>query len=363
MSVISKLFRLKKDPVKTLDPPAKALDNLSVNKPISRSENGLDKVYKSASDNMNLSASSESKKEGEVVEIDIPLNQDSSGNYAGFEQLKDNNIDFDLTDLGGDETKYPTSHVLDFNPLKTFSQPVELDLLRLQDQGFITPHNVNTLLGNTFRMIKRPLLNNVMGKGATVLDNANLIMVTSSISGEGKTFSAINLAISIAMERDKQVLLIDADVNKPSHHDVFGFKAEFGLTDYLRGKVTDMSRILYKSSIPSLTLMPAGTKTSHATELIASEAMEHFVEDISSKYKNRVIIFDSPPLLLPTEASVLASHMGQVIVVVQAEKTRHQEVKKSLSMLSNKIVLLMLNQSHEKTQIGNYGYYKYEDQA
>jgi protein-tyrosine kinase len=124
-----------------------------------------------------------------------------------------------------------------------------------------------------------------------------------------------------------------------------------------------MSRVLYKSNIPSLTLMPSGTKTSHATELIASDSMDRFVKEISSKYHNRVIIFDSPPLLLPTEASVLASHMGQVIVVVQAEKTRQEEVKKSLSMLSNKIVLLLLNQSHEKTQIGNYGYYQYDGQA
>lgn len=356
MSLLSKLFRLKnKEPANTLEPQKRT--------PGKSHKSGHKASHKSATDNINRPVSSETKKKNDAIEIDIHLDQDSSGNYAGFKQPEDNGIDFDLTDLGGDNTMYPTSEVLDFNPLKTFSQRVELDLNRLQDQGFVTPNNVNTLLGNTFRMIKRPLLNNVMGKGATVLDNANLIMVTSSLSGEGKTFSAINLAISIAMERDKQVLLIDADVNKPSHHDVFGFQAEFGLTDYLRGKVKDMSRVLYKSSIPSLTLMPSGTKTSHATELLASEAMEHFVRDISSKYKNRVIIFDSPPLLLPTEASVLASHMGQVIVVVQAEKTRHEEVKQSLTMLSNKIVLLLLNQSHEKTQIGNYGYYKYEDQT
>jgi protein-tyrosine kinase len=303
------------------------------------------------------------KKDETALEIDILLNQDSSGTHVELKQSKIDNVDFDLTNLGGDDSIYSSPEVLDFNPLKTFSQRVNLDLENLQGQGFISPNNVNTLLGNTFRMIKRPLLNNVMGKGATVLDNANLIMVTSSLSGEGKTFTAINLAISIAMERDKQVLLIDADVNKPSHHDVFGFESEHGLTDYLRGKVTDMSRVLYKSNIPSLTLMPSGTKTSHATELIASDSMDRFVKEISSKYHNRVIIFDSPPLLLPTEASVLASHMGQVIVVVQAEITRQEEVKKSLSMLSNKIVLLLLNQSHEKTQIGNYGYYQYDDQA
>ena len=301
------------------------------------------------------------------MSLDIPLNQiiHQSDGRANKPIYKADEIDFDLTNLSDDESNEAglEPEILAINPLKSFSQPVELNLDRLFKKGFITPHSANTLLGNTFRMIKRPLLNNVQGKGATVLDNANLIMITSSLSGEGKTFSAINLAISIAMERDIKVLLIDADVNKPSHHEVFEIEAEYGLTDLLLGKVKDMSRVLYKTNIPSLTLMPAGNKTTHATELLASEAMEKFVREISSQYKNRVIIFDSPPLLLPTEASVLASHMGQVVVVVEAEKTHRHDVKKSLDMLSNKIVLMLLNKAREKTQLGNYGYYKYDDQT
>jgi protein-tyrosine kinase len=296
------------------------------------------------------------------VQVDIPLDQDLS-EVHGVVTLSGKEVDFDFGDHFEDNTIYPKPDFLAINPLKSFSHPVDINLDRLHQKGFITPHSVNTLLGNTFRMIKRPLLNNVMGKGATVLDNANLIMLTSSYSGEGKTFSAINLAISIAMERDKHVLLIDADVNKPSHHEVFGFDADYGLTDLLLDKVKDMSRVLYKTNIPSLTLMPAGRKTSRATELLASESMEKFIKEISSFYKDRIIIFDAPPLLLPTEASVLASHMGQVIVVVEAEKTRRQDVKRSLGMLSNKIVLLLLNQSREKSLVGNYGYYKYEDQT
>lgn len=298
------------------------------------------------------------------IHIDIPLDQELSESHGvvNFQVSKSTEVDFDFSKLLNDNTVYPQSDVLAINPLKSFSQQVDLDLDSLMKKGFITPHTSNTLLGNTFRMIKRPLLNNVMGKGATVLDNANLIMLTSSLDGEGKSFSAINLAISMAMEKDKHVLLIDADVNKPSHHEIFGFEAEYGLTDLLLGRVQDMSKVLHRTNIPSLTLMTAGNRTSHATELLASEAMEKFVREISSFYKDRVIIFDSPPLLLPTEASVLASHMGQVVVVVQAEKTLRQDVKRSLSMLSNKIVLLLLNQAREKTQVGNYGYYKYDDQ-
>jgi len=212
-------------------------------------------------------------------------------------------------------------------------------------------------------MIKRPVLNNVRGKGATVLDNANLVMITSSFSEEGKSFSAINLALSIAMEKNKRVLLIDADVNKPSHHKIFDLEMKYGLTDLLSGKVEDMSRVLLKTNIPSLSLMFAGTLTSHATELLASEAMDQFVREISQRYPDRVIIFDSPPLLLTTESSVLAQHMGQVIMVVEAEKTLRYQLKKSLSLLNNEIVLLMLNKMREKNDAGNYGYYGYGHQG
>ena len=298
----------------------------------------------------------------EATQVDIPVNIDFDECPDLAYIPKNQEIDFDFSNLYEDITLHPENEVLSINPLKSFSHRVEFNLDLLAHKGFITPQNVNTLLGNTFRMIKRPLLNNVMGRGATVLDNANLIMVTSSLDGEGKSFSAINLAISIAMEKDKQVLLIDGDVNKPSHSEIFGFEAKYGLTDLLTGRVKDMSKVLYKTNIPSLTLMTAGSKTSHANELLASEAMGRFAKEISTYYKDRVIIFDSPPLLLPTEASVLASHMGQVIVVVQAEKTQEQQVRKSLSLLSNKIVLLLLNQAREKTLVGNYGYYKYDEQ-
>lgn len=299
--------------------------------------------------------------EREPMQVDIPVNADL-GEKQNQVNLLDDELDFDFSNLSEDEGLHPESEVLSINPLRSFSHQIQLNLDILAHKGYITPNTVNTLLGNTFRMIKRPLLNNVLGRGATVVDSPNLIMITSSVDGEGKTFSAINLAISMAMEKDKKVLLIDGDINKPSHGEIFGFEAKYGLTDLLIGRVKDMSKVLYRTNIPSLTLMGAGNKTSHATELLASETMGRFAREISSFYQDRIIIFDSPPLLLPTEASVLASHMGQVVVVVHAEKTQKQQVKKSLDMLSNKIVLLLLNQAREKTLIGNYGYYKYEGQ-
>ena len=174
---------------------------------------------------------------------------------------------------------------------------------------------------------------------------------------------SINRAMSIAMERNKRVLLIDADVNKPSHHKIFNLEAELGLIDYLSGKVGDMSQALYRTNIPSLSLMFAGNLTYNATELLASDSMEIFVEEISQRYADRIVIFDSPPLLQTTEASVLASHMGQVVLVVEAEKTYQNHVEKSISLLQNEIVLLLLNKMREKDSTEQYGYYGYGHQS
>lgn len=294
-------------------------------------------------------------------EIDIPLHKNLTELHGVIKNPNEipNDLDFDLTSNMGSKSLYPESQVLSINPFKTFSKQVDLDLDSLDKQGFINPDNIDTPLSSAFRMIKRPLLNNALGKGASVGKNANLIMVTSSLGGEGKTFSAINLAISIAMEKEKRVLLIDADVNKPSHHEVFGINMEYGLTDLLLGKTNDMSQVLCKANIPSLSLMFAGNYTALATELLASETMADFVKDISSRYPDRIIIFDSPPLLLTTESSVLASHMGQVVLVIEAEKTTRHDVSKSLSLLSNEIVLMLLNKMRQTKEAGNYGYYGY----
>ncbi|MBC8386424.1 MAG: polysaccharide biosynthesis tyrosine autokinase [Gammaproteobacteria bacterium] len=242
------------------------------------------------------------------------------------------------------------------NPLNVFSHQIELDLDKLNKEGFITPKYSNTLLANSYRMIKRPLLNNINGKSASTVDNANLIMVTSSLPGEGKTFSAINLAISMAMEKDKRVLLVDADTNKPSHYKLFGIENRPGLTDFLLNEVNDMGDVLCRTNIPSLSIMSSGKMYEYSTELLASAAMDKFINEISNRYKDRVVIFDSPPLLQTTESSVLAAHMGQIVMVVEAENTQNHMVKKSLSLLSNEIVLLLLNKQREKIHEGHYGY-------
>ena len=298
-------------------------------------------------------------------DIDIRLDKDLTDFAEQSKQAryKDAELDFDLSVPGSQDLSFIETQVLRVDTSRAFSHNAEVDLKKIADEGFITPDSVNTMLANTFRQIKRPLLNNMMGKGATVLDNANMIMFTSSLAGEGKTFSAINMAMSIALEKDKRVLLIDADVNKPTHHHIFGIKMQQGLTDMLMGRVDDVSKVIYKTNVPSLSLMFGGSKTQHATELFASKAMEGFVAELSHRYEDRVIIFDSAPLLLPTEASVLASHMGQVVLVIEAEKTRLESVKQSIDSLTNSIVLMLLNKMRENNDQGGYGFSEnYEEQ-
>ena len=314
--------------------------------------------------NKSISDSRQILNESEALddsEIDIRLDQDLSNfELPSYKSLYKNvDLDIDLTGPIGTDNNFIESQVLDINPIKSFSRHIEINLSKLNRNGYISLDDANTHLSHTFRSIKRPLLNNVLGKGATVVDNANLIMVTSSVSGEGKTYSAINLALSMAMEKDKKILLVDGDISKPSHHEILGIDIEHGLTDFLMGKVNDVSKIINKTNIPSLSLIFAGARSDHAIELFASEGMKSFLLELSGRYEDRVVIFDSAPLLLPTEASVLASHMGQVIIVVEAESTRQDMVKQAIDKLDNRIVLLILNKVRGKNEFGNYGYGQY----
>jgi protein-tyrosine kinase len=233
-----------------------------------------------------------------------------------------------------------------------------LDQLRLM--GLLTPDAKRSQLAEEYRLIKRPLIMNIDKKGADIVDNANLIMVTSALTGEGKTFSAINLAISIAMERDRTVLLVDGDVAKPSAAKRLGIKSQTGLLDILDGSGMTVAKALVRTDIPNLRVLPAGKRHERATELLASEQMARLMEQFSTRYKDRVVIFDSPPLLLASESAVLAEMMGQILMVVAADQTPRYAVNDALSRLNqDKIIGLLLNKY--RPTLGNrfgagYGY-------
>ncbi len=238
------------------------------------------------------------------------------------------------------------------------SREVTLDLLRMQRAGLLVPGQPRSQLEEEFRIIKRPLLENVRHEGPMRPNRANLIMVTSAVAGEGKTQTSLNLAISIAMELDHTVLLVEADVLRPSALARVGVQASHGLLDLLETPQTQLPDVLLRTNIPKLTLLPAGTASSRSTELLASDAMDNLLSELASKYPDRIIIFDTPPLLSTTESRVLASHMGQVVLVTEANNTPVSLVKQAYATVENHpVVLGLLNKYRGPKGSTAYGYY------
>lgn len=242
-------------------------------------------------------------------------------------------------------------------PSQNTTNEASINIGRLKAGGFVTPEAERTEIAEEFRLIKRPLLANAFGQGADAIERGNMIMVTSSMPGEGKTFCTINLALSIAMEMDRTVLLVDADVAKPKLLQYLGLRAEKGLLDVLRGHES-LPNALLKTNIEKLTILPAGKSNKHATELLASDAMNSLIEDLASRYSDRIVIFDSPPLLATSESSVLATHMGQIVMVVEADKTPQAAVREALGQIedSGALISMMLNKTTPMRISGYYGY-------
>lgn len=235
----------------------------------------------------------------------------------------------------------------------------QINLARLQQLGMVTPEAGKSRISEEFRYIKRPLLKIAHQSAVSTRNHNNLIMVTSSLPKEGKTFCAVNLAMSIAMELDHTVLLVDADIARPSVLKMLGLHADAGLMDILLGEKHNVADVMIKTNVEGLSIIPAGKTHKNSTELLASRAMSKFLDEIANRYPERIIIFDSPPLLMTSEARVLATQMGQIVLVVEAETTTQHAVKDALCKIeacSN--VSLIYNKSRGSAELENYGYYQ-----
>ena len=238
------------------------------------------------------------------------------------------------------------------------SRQVTIDLNRLQELGVITRYDEKSRIAEEFRIIKRPLIQDAFNRSEGHARNSNLIMVTSALAGEGKTFCSINLAMSIAMEMDHTVLLIDADVARPTMPRYLGIKSEQGLMDVLLNDNVDLADVIMRTNIEKLSVLLAGRKSLRSTELLASQSMSNLLTDISRRYHDRIIIFDSPPLLLTTESRVLATQMGQVVMVVESEITPQKQVMEALQQIEScSDIKLIYNKSKLATSSSYYGYY------
>jgi len=241
------------------------------------------------------------------------------------------------------------------------NQKVNINLEDLQRRNFITPDGEVTPMAEEFRLIKRSLILNAFAKGDGAIRNGNLILVTSTQPGEGKTFCAVNLALSIASERDVTVLLVDADTHKPEVLSSLGVEGSRGLVDVVADEQLDLGDCLLRTNVDNLVLLPAGRQHNLTTELLASERMGLIIEEIAKRYPDRVVIFDSPPVLASSVASVLALHVGQILFVVEAERTREPQLKEALSLVrSCQNINLLLNKSRfpggDKKFGSYYGY-------
>jgi len=284
--------------------------------------------------------------------------QKSGSSTDSSNEIQHNLSGQDDYSLNGPRPIVNLTGIIDKESLLDTRKIENIDWEKLAELGFVTPaSNTNSQAEEEYRNIKRPLINNAFGVGSVGINRSNLILVTSSVPGEGKTFTAINLALSIANERDKKVLLIDADVARPSVSKTLGIKSSPGLIEYLEGQTVEFSDIVLKTNMPGLGVIPAGKQHKHSTELLTSNKMILLAQELSNRYPDRIVIFDSPPLLAATQGEVLAGLVGQVILVVEAEKTPQSMIMASVNKLVFcDVVLVLLNKTQANVDANHYGY-------
>jgi protein-tyrosine kinase len=210
----------------------------------------------------------------------------------------------------------------------------EVDREALREAGFILPDTPVSGLAEEFRIIKRQLLLGVSGSTGIEEDKRQSILVCSSQPDEGKTFTAVNLALSLATEKDVEVLLVDGDFVKPEILSILGLEGGPGLIDALADRTLDAEAYVIQTDIEGLSVLPAGRKEHDVTELLASERTREVLAGLTRHRPRRIVIFDSPPALMASPAAVLATHVGQTVMVVRADETTESELREAVALLS-----------------------------
>ena len=236
---------------------------------------------------------------------------------------------------------------------------IEIDLEMLAKKGFVSTNSDRQIINEEYRVIKRKLLDNAFGPLSKSLNNSNVIMVTSSRQGEGKTFTAINLALSIALEQDKTVLLVDADVLRPNIMKTLELKNEQGLMEYLLGDKENIAEVMCRTNLDNLRIISAGKSHHLSAELLASERMFDAVEEFANRYPDRIVIVDTPPLLGINETAILANLAGQALVVTEEFRTKLVDVENAVKHLNPEMAIGFVVNKTEQVNLegGGYGYY------
>jgi protein-tyrosine kinase len=233
--------------------------------------------------------------------------------------------------------------------------------------GYLPDADQDRQFADEYRQIKRPLLAAAFAHESLASvppHNPRLIMMASALPGDGKTFTSINLALSLSRERDTSVVLVDADVAKPHVSRIFGVDRELGLLDALVDESLDIETLVIPTDVRGLAILPAGMVREGATELLSSSRMTELVTRLIMRNPRRIALFDTSPLLVSSESRALAGVVGQILLIVRAGKTPRQAVKEALTgLVSEKSIGLVLNQGRRGLTGGLYGYGTYGDYA
>ena len=225
------------------------------------------------------------------------------------------------------------------------SLPVEpIDRERLRERAFIVPEGPVTSISEEFRIVKRRLLASILAEANAGLGAAaQRILICSAQPNEGKTYSAINLALSIATEQDHDVLLVDADFAKPSILSSLGIEGQRGLMDALADPQVAVEDCIIPTDVRGLSVLPAGRQTNTDSEYLASARTQDVLARLTDGHPGRIVIFDSPPLLAASPAATLAQYVGHALMVVRADVTSERALRDALGLIAgcNQIQLLL----------------------
>jgi exopolysaccharide/PEP-CTERM locus tyrosine autokinase len=234
---------------------------------------------------------------------------------------------------------------------------IAIDLSSLRAQGYLPEEGQERRFADYCHRIKRPLIDRALSTGAP--QEARLILLTSALPGDGKTFMTVNLALSMARERDVTVLLVDGDLPRAHISHVLGMEGEPGLLNALRDDAVDVESLVRDTDIRGLEFLPAGGPSEGASELIASVRMRELASKLICRNPRRLVLFDSSPLVVSSEARALVQIPGQIILVARAGHTPRQAIVEALTHIDkNRLTGLVLNDGHVSTEAGyyNYGY-------
>jgi protein-tyrosine kinase len=239
----------------------------------------------------------------------------------------------------------------------TGPEVVTLDARRMAAAGLLDWSDEASPVIEELRVIKRRLVQKAFAPGAD--PRLRLILVTSTKPKEGKTFVATNLALSMSVEEDYGVLLVEADTRRRTLERNLGVDDRLGLIDLIGGPSAKPADLVLRTNIPKLSILPAGRAREQTSELFASRRMRDVVDELSRLYRDRIIIFDGPPCLASSDPQTLSALVGQILYVIEAGSTQQAEVEAGLGLLSCPDISLLLNKSEPALTrgFGNYAFY------